>query len=234
MSLSPQRHALICWLVSKNKCDLCSGRLQPVVHSETVMAETAATWTCMSCAVWQKRSLIQFFYQLNFEFLVSENIFYHWSQPIWDLEITSRVPWLITMHSTCVSGLRVMPQHWAFTPAPGVTLEVILTQIKSKQSLVMSTACQTGGGAWADVQGEVKSRRRGLGATQLHLGETQEDRRGLARWGIPLTQLLLLFPQILSQCHWFQMSSSWPDSLTTWLSSRTEKSPRPSSPCPFV
>lgn len=41
-------------------------------------------------------------------------------------------------------------------------------------------------GAWAHVQGKVRSRRRGLGATQLHLGEMLEDGWGLARWGIPL------------------------------------------------
>lgn len=59
----------------------------------------------------------------------------------------------------------------------------------------------------------------------------------------PLTQLLLLrvsllssphcfslFQQILPLFHWFQMSSSWLDSLTTWLSSRTDNQPQPLPP----
>lgn len=51
----------------------------------------------------------------------------------------------------------------------------------------------------------------------------------LALWGIPL--LLTLSPkQILPLSRWFQTSSSWPDSLTTWLSLRTDQFPS----APFV
>lgn len=74
--------------------------------------------------------------------------------------------------------------------------------------------------------------------------------RGLCSWGDvrqqiglgstrnpPLTQPLLLCvfllsPQILPRSHWFPTSSSWPDSLTTWLSSRTDNPPQPSSTAP--
>lgn len=51
---------------------------------------------------------------------------------------------------------------------------------------------------------------------------------------LPLTQLLLLrvslLQQILPLSRWFQMSSSWPDSLTTWLFLRTDNPPQPLPP----
>lgn len=43
----------------------------------------------------------------------------------------------------------------------------------------------------------------------------------------PTPRFLLLSSQILLRSRWFQTSSSWPDSPTTWLSSRTDRAPRP-------
>lgn len=44
-------------------------------------------------------------------------------------------------------------------------------------------------------------------------------------WTFP--PLSLPHPQILPPSHWFQTSSSWPDSPTTWLFSRTDNPPPP-------
>lgn len=49
----------------------------------------------------------------------------------------------------------------------------------------------------------------------------------------PLALSLSLSQQILPPSHWFQMSSSWPDSPTTWLSSRTDNPPQPLPPISF-
>lgn len=70
---------------------------------------------------------------------------------------------------------------------------------------------------------------RGLVAAQLYSWERCRKINGV--WhneDSPLTQPLLS-PQILPQSLWFQTSSSWPDSLTTWLSSRTDNPPLPHS-----
>lgn len=86
------------------------------------------------------------------------------------------------MYSVCM--VVFIPAFSMLSPVD-VRLEVIVTQLKSEQSLVMSPDLKLVR-VCADVQGLDKSRTRGLVATQLHLGELLEDRWCLACWGIPL------------------------------------------------